>query len=234
MKTLCSLLLLGAACGASQAASEHVPIAPFHAEYLVSRNGSELGRSTLDLHADDDGTWTLRSRTDGTTGLAALAGIDVVETSHFRWNNGRPEGLDYDYVQKSAFKRRHRHAEFDWKSGQVHVSEDGHDFRYPIAPGVIDRHTASLAIAADLARGAHPLVYQVAVKDRVEANHYREQGHEDVSVPAGHYDTVRVERDDAGHEYTSWFAPSLDWLPVEIEQRTRKGDTITLRLVSFK
>ncbi|MGA9420884.1 MAG: DUF3108 domain-containing protein [Rhodanobacteraceae bacterium] len=234
MKTLFGLLLVGAACGTSQGASEPAPIAPFHAEYSVSRNGSELGRSTLDLHADGEGAWILRSRTEGTSGLAALAGIDVTETSHFRWNNGRPEGLDYDYVQKSALKQRHRHTEFDWKSGEVRVSEHGRDYRYPIAPGVIDRHTASVAIAADLARGAHSLVYRVAVKDRVEANHYREQGHEEVGVPAGHYDAIRVERDDGGRESTSWFAPSLDWLPVKIEQRSKKGDTITLRLVSFK
>jgi hypothetical protein len=32
----------------------------------------------------------------------------------------------------------------------------------------------------------------------------------------------------------SWFAESLGWLPVEIEQTEKKGDTVTLQLVSVR
>ncbi|MGA9341982.1 MAG: DUF3108 domain-containing protein [Rhodanobacteraceae bacterium] len=234
MKFLLACVLLATACDHTVAEAADAPIAAFHAEYAVSRNGSDVGRSTLDLHSNGDGTWTLTSKTEGTAGLARLAGIDVVETSHFRWRNRRPEALDYDYVQKSAFKGRHRHADFDWKSNEVRVSEGDRTYRYPTQPGVIDRHTASLAIAADLARGARSLVYQVAVKDRIEPNHYREGAHESTTVPAGRYETIRVDRDDRGHDATSWFARSLDWLPVQIEQTSRKGDKITLRLTSYR
>jgi hypothetical protein len=30
----------------------------------------------------------------------------------------------------------------------------------------------------------------------------------------------------------SWFAPTLGWLPIIIEQVEKKGDTVTLKLVS--
>lgn len=237
MKRRSILLLLLAASGAGAAApapggSADPPIAPFHAEYAVSRNGSELGRSTLVLRAQGDGTWILESATHGTEGLASLIGVDVVETSHFRWRDGRPESLDYRYRQHTAFKHRKRDIAFDRRSQRATVSDNGEVHRYPIEAGVIDRHCASLAIAADLARGATSLVYAVAVKDRVEPNHYRNRGHESVTVPAGRYDSVRIDRDDPGHQATSWFAPSLGWLPVRIEQSDKKGDTITLRLVS--
>src|SRR5690606_10284933 len=109
------------------------PVRPFHAEYATMRNGEEVGRTTLDLVDDGDGRWRLTSETRGTSGLARLAGIHVVETSRFRWRDGRPEALDYDYRQEGAFRQRTRRATFDWRAGEARVSEGGEDFRYPVA-----------------------------------------------------------------------------------------------------
>jgi hypothetical protein len=231
---MCRAILLPAVLGAVLAWSGVVaaatPLVPFHAEYAVARNGSDLGVSTLDLRADDDGTWSLESHTRGTHGLASLAGVDVVETSHFRWHDGRPESLGYSLHQQAAFKDHRRTIEFDHDRGEATVTDDGKQHRYPIAPAVIDRHLASLALAVDLMHGVAELSYPVAVKDRVEPNHYRRTGHETIEVPAGRYDAVRVDRDDPGRKASSWFAPSLDWLPVRIEQTDRKGNQVVLKL----
>jgi hypothetical protein len=231
------ILLVAALLASASAFAEDVGIKPFHAEYATLRNGDEVGRTMLDFGDNGDGSWTLRSETRGTSGLAKLAGIHIVETSRFRWVGGRPEALVYDYKQEGAFKQRTRHADFDWSANEVRVSEGGKTFRYPATPGIIDRQAVTLALAADLVHGADSFDYKVAVKDRVEPMHYLRGAVETLKVPAGEYKAQLMLRDgepgaDRKRVARSWFAESLGWLPVQIEQTEKKGDTVTLRLVS--
>ena len=217
------------------ALADTVPLAPFHAEYVALRNGDPLGKTTLELSDNRDGTWTLRSETRGTSGLAKLAGVHIVETSRFRWHDGRPEAIDYSYKQDSAIKNRTRQATF--ANGEVEVEEGGQTFRYAIVPGLIDRHAVTLALATDLKRNAQAFDYKVAVKDRVEDMRYERGGAESLEVPAGTFDTVLMRRvgepgTDRKRVARSWFSEKLGWLPVEIEQSEKKGDTITLKLAA--
>jgi hypothetical protein len=235
MKTLLAALALNLAALAPASAADS-PLKPFRAEYATLQNDSELGRTTLDLHDNGDGSWTLRSETNGTAGLAKIAGIHIVETSRFRWQNGRPVALAYDYQQDGGFKQRTRHAEFDWKAGQVRVNESG-DFSYATVPGLIDRQSVTLALASDLLRGATSFDYKVAVKDHVEDTRYTRGPVESLTVPAGTFKAQVMQREgDAGDDRRrvarSWFAESLGWMPVQIEQTQKKGDTVTLKLVS--
>jgi Protein of unknown function (DUF3108) len=240
MKPSIAVLALALAATMPPAAnSADAPPAPFRAEYQSLRNGEVLGRTTLELDDNRDGTWTLRSETEGTSGLARVAGIHLVETSRFRWRDGRPEAIEYDYRQDSAIRRRTRHAEFDRKRDEVRVEEGGEKFRYPLVAGLVDRHAVTLAIAGDLRREAPSLDYKVAVRDHVEDMRYQRAGDQTLTVPAGTFDTVLVRRigepgADRKRVARSWFSEKLGWLPVEIEQTEKKGDTITLKLVSVR
>ena len=225
-------LLLAAPC---IALADEAPLAPFHAEYVALRNGDALGTTTLALSDNRDGTWTLRSETRGTSGLAKLAGIHIVETSRFRWRDGRPEAIEYSYKQDSAIKNRTRHASF--ANGEAQVEEGGETFHYAIVPGLVDRHAVTLAIATDLKRNAQAFDYKVAVKDHVEDMRYERGGNESLAVPAGTFDAVLMRRvgepgTDRKRVARSWFSEKLGWLPVEIEQSEKKGDTITLNLAA--
>lgn len=224
-------------CASAPAFAAETALKPFHAAYATLRNGTAVGRTTLDLADNGDGSWTLRSETRGTSGLAKLAGIHIVETSRFRWNGGHPEALVYDYKQEGAFKQRTRHADFDWKTKQVHVSEGGHDFSYATTAGLIDRQSVTLALAGDLMRGASTFDYKVAVKDRIEDMRYTRGATETLKVPGGEFKAVLMRRDgepgsDRKRVARSWFAESLGWLPVQIEQTEKNGDTVTLKLMS--
>lgn len=239
MKILLTGLMLASTTSIASAADSHAPAAPFHAEYRALRNGEDIGRTTLDLSDNHDGTWTLRSETHGTSGLAKLAGIHISETSRFRWRDNRPEAIDYLYSEDSAIRKRTRHAAFDQKTGEVQVEEGGDTFHYATVPGLIDRHAVTLALATDLKRGASSFDYQVAVKDHIEDMRYERAGTEKMSVPAGAFDVVLMRRigepgSDRKRVARSWFAESLGWMPVQIEQTEKKGDTITLKLVSVR
>ena len=159
MISAATLSLFLAACLALLAGpvlAEPSPLASFKAEYAAARNGKQLGRTTIELIDNRDDTWTLRTSTIGTAGLASLAGLDVVEESRLRWRDGRPETLAYDFRQKAALRSKRRHGEFDWAQREVRMVDGDSDARYALVDGTVDRHAVTVALVADLAK-APPL-----------------------------------------------------------------------------
>ena len=208
------------------------PLAPFQADYVVLRNGNELGRATLTLREAGNGNWEFSSQTTGTKGMASMLGLDIVEKSTFRWRDGMPEGLQYRYEQHAAIKSRKRSADFDWNAREARNSDGKNDWIAPLDRSAMDRNLVTLAIMARLKAGSQDLVFPVVDKDRIAEQRYTQGARESLSLPAGTVDAVRVERrrDDASRTTTSWFAQQRGWLPVQIEQSDKDG-IVTMRLV---
>ena len=60
-----------------------------------------------------------------------------------------------------------------------------------------------------------------------------------MQVPGGEFTTIGMQREgdpgaDRKRAARNWFAESLGWLPVQVEQTEKKGDIVTLKLVSSK
>ena len=110
--------------------------------------------------------------------------------------------------------------------------------RYGLLP-VENTLTGGIFPASDLLRGAQAFEYRVAVKDHVETMRYARGALETVRVPAGSYEAQLMRREgepgsDRKRVSRSWFAASLGWLPVQIEQTEKNGDTVTLKLVVLR
>jgi len=219
--------LAAASAGTSAAGIE---LHPQRAVYSVARNGKTVGDASYSLASNPDGSWTLQSITKGTAGMAKLFGLDVREQSTFRWHGGKPEGVRYDYKQDAAIKHKQRTIDFDWRSGEAHVRDNGKDFSYAIAPGAIDRSTVAVALGMYLASGARDATLSVAQKDHVEQQRFEAQAEETVSVPAGKFQAMRMERTDAAGKARSWYAPEVTTLPVRVEQVQGDGSTIVMEL----
>lgn len=234
MKLLFGTALLVATSLVS-AATSTPSIAPFRADYVALRDGKELGETTIEWKSNGDGTYTLRTSTRGTSGLAKLAGLDVTEESVVRWNDGSPETVRYDFKQDAAFSKRNRHAEIDWNAGSVAMQDNKDRANYATVPGLVDRHAVVLSLANSLARKSEKFDYKVAMKDGVEDFQYSRSGNAKLSVPAGDYDTVALVRKRGQRVSTSWFSEQAGWVPVQIEQVDgKKNETITLKLKSLK
>lgn len=230
-------LLLAAALGAASDApsTAAAPLAPVTLEYEVFRNGDPMGRSTMQLSQDDRGEWQLETSTQGTSGLAGLAGASIVERSDFAWRDGRPELRRYRYRQSVAWRNKRRELDVVPPARSIAYDDGKHVGRLPFEDGVMDRHVVVLAIARDVAARSTELEYRVADKDRVETHRYRAAGSERVTCRAGSFDTTRVERvrEHPGRTTTSWLAAETQWLPVKIVQREPDGETIEMRLESL-
>lgn len=203
------------------------PVPAFTAHYRVLQNGSPIGEATLTLAPGANGTWTFTTASKGTAGIASLLSASTREVSTFKWVGDSPQGVSYDYTMNSALKQKHRSVRFDWSSHTVEVDDNG-TFHFPTQPGVIERHTLPLALAAELAAGKKTFDLPVAVRDRVETQHYAAQAPQSISVPAGNYTATPVARTDGGDGIEAWFAPAKLPVPVKIEQSGKSSFALEL------
>ncbi len=210
--------------GAHAASSLH----PMNATYSVLRDGKAVGDATYALQNNSDGTWTLRSETHGTAGMARLAGLDVREESTFRWQDGRIDGVSYDYRQDAAFKHKTRRIDFD--RGEAHVQEGKEHHDYSVPPGTMDRSSVALMLGQTLAAGHREATLPVAVRDRVEQQRFVVAGEETITVPAGSFKAARFERTDMPGKARSWYATNVTTLPLRVEQTQGDGSVIVLEL----
>jgi len=210
---LAGAALLACASGLALAA----PHKAFTATYRVLRDGSPMGEATVTLKPVGNGQWEYSKHMRGTSGLAALLGANLDEVSRFRW---------------AAIKSRQRHVSVDWTRHRVTVDEGKGAITYATQPGMVERNTTALAIGLALRDGQKQIALPVAVKQEVETQRFKAAGKEEVAVPAGRFDAVRVDRTDADRGFRAWYAPDRYPLPVKLSQKD--GGNLTMELVSFR
>jgi hypothetical protein len=127
-----------------------------------------------------------------------------------------------------------RSVDFDWNARQAVSHDGGNTSTAPLQGSAMDRNLVTLALMAKLKTGAQDLAFPVVDKDHVSTQRYAAGAREALPLPAGTIEAVRVDRqrDDNKRTTTSWFAPQRNWLPVQIEQVEKNGETITMRLAS--
>lgn len=223
-----SLLLI---CFSSLLAAE-VPVQAFELQFDVSRNGKALGEASIKLAPAAGDTWTFRTHTKGTAGMASLAGVEINETSEFQWRDGHPETLSYAFDQKMRFKSKQRSLSITPNAERVSGRDGDGEYQLSYEPGLVDRNLVVLAMASDLARSAEKLEYRVADKRKIDSNLYRVAGNETLKTSRGALDTIRVERvrKGSGRQTTTWIAPQLGYLPVRIRQIEEDGETMDMQL----
>lgn len=219
------MILLGV-CGFAHGATPKAATAV----YDVQRDGKTVGVATQTLVDNGDGTWTLHSVTKGSAGMARLLGLDVEETSTFKWIDGKPQGVTYSYKQEAAIKHKERTIVFDRTAQKANVDDNGKNFSYAAPADAIDRSTVSVAIGLMLADGTRDTTLPVAVRDHIEQQRFQARGEEKISVPAGSFQATHVERTDVQGKASSWYVPSVSALPVRVEQTQGDGSKIVMEL----
>jgi len=202
----------------------------FTATYNVLQGGSPLGEATIVLKAAGNGQYEYTNTTKGTAGLAAALGANSTETSRFTWAGSVPQVVSYHYQLDASFKQKTR--DMTVQGNTVQVKDNSKSFSYPAVQGMIERNTLPLALGVALRDGKQQASFPVAVKQEVENQQFKVSGKEKVKVPAGTFDTVRVDRTDADRGFNAWYAPAKYPVPVKLAQKD--GGDLTLELVRFE
>ncbi|MBX2884663.1 MAG: DUF3108 domain-containing protein [Granulosicoccus sp.] len=237
---LASALTLAAA--ASPAWSQPVnpdDIAPFEVTYEVGNNLINAGTAKLSL-TQSDGLWTYSLKTEP-RGILKLAGKGhILETTTIRLEKiGETAVLqpqNYLYRQDDE-RRRAVDASFDWAEGTITHTYRGEEKTEAITKPIIDRLSATLLIMNILREDFDKTVLQVFDTGRIKDVAFVNDGRETLLTPLGEIETIRVLNKNArggSRETSTWFAPSLDYVPVKIEHRKRNQLVARLTLKKLR
>lgn len=202
----------------------------FTATYQVSKGGDPLGEATVTLKPAGGGQFEYSNQTKGTSGLAAMLGANVSETSRFTWAGQVPQAVSYHYQLDAAIKSKTR--DLAVQGGTVQVQDNKKSFTYSAVPGMVERNTLPLALGVALRSGQKDLALPVAVKQEVENQRFKVSATEKVTVPAGSFEAVRVDRTDADRGFNAWYVPAKYPVPVKLAQKD--GGDMTMELVKFE
>lgn len=89
-------------------------------------------------------------------------------------------------------------------------------------------------IRQELMNGRFSGNYQLVKKTEIETTRFKKSGTSKITVPAGTYDVVRIDRvhQSKGRATSFWVAPSLNYLPIKVSQ-TRDGKVISMELTKI-
>jgi hypothetical protein len=231
LKLLLGHFLLGL-CSAAAAAD--LPQA-FEAHYSLYRAGAKVAEMLRVFTRLDDGIYRYRSETR-TTGLFSVFRKDhVIEQSNWRLQDGELRPLQYLYEHSGGKKDRNVAVTFDWEAQRITNTVNGHSWRMPAEPKVMDKLLYQLAIMHDLKAGRSDLAYTIADGGKIKTYNFELLGEETISTPLGKLDTIKVSRlrVNSKRETVFWCAEKLHFLPVRVENIETDGGKTTVLIDSI-
>jgi hypothetical protein len=217
------LLCLLFSCASSIQADPVIP--SFEASYRIERSIFDIGRIQLQFYLSPAGNYVYNSITEVAGFIAWFRDDRVEETSRGRIDASGIYPDHYRFERIGGKGDRQAEVRFDWKTGQVENTVDGKSWEMAIAPGTLDKLVVQIAMMRNLQGSVQDQHFRVADGGKLKDFRIHVQRRETVEVPAGNFDTIKVEKTP---EYGSrktylWLAPGLGYLPVQIMRIEEDG-----------
>ena len=209
-----------------------ISVPPFVAKYTVYGKGLPLGEGSISLEHTGANQYRMSSHV-WPTGLAAMMVSDRIdEYAEGELRDGQVLPKSYQQ-QRSGGKQSHdERANFNWAQQQVETRFDGQVAQLALKPGLVDPLSLHLLVISDLSRNQLPAEYSFVDEREIKTYQIQKQGEETLKTPLGNLLTVRIkqQKPDSTRITTLWFAPQLNYLPVQIVQE-KKGKEILRMLI---
>jgi hypothetical protein len=209
-------------------------VAPFSASYQADWKSINVGSSELELKQEDGRpdryvyTWTTAAR--GV--FRVLYSSDLVYKSWFSVSAGQVRPEKYRGAEGSATVN----VDFDWDRRLATGQSEGKPIEIQLQPGTQDLASIQVQVMLDLRNGNLPNIFHIVDKDESKDFIYTREADAKIRTALGELDTVVVASSRTGNDRVlrMWFAPSLDYIPVQAE-RTRGGKLeFAMRIKSLK
>lgn len=212
-------------------------IAPFEIVYDVGNNLITAGTARLSLSNEGDlWNYSLNTKPRGVFKLAGKGRITEYSILKLVEKDDAIELQPQEYqFRQDDEKRRAVDASFNWAESSISYTYRGADTTEIFSEPVLDRLSVTLVIMNALRHDFDKAEIQVFDNGKVKAVAFINDGTEVLKTPLGNIDTIRVINRNAtggSRETTTWFAPSLDYVPIKIEHRKR--DELVARLSLIK
>lgn len=208
-------------------------LAPFEASYKVLHGRTYAGDSHMVLSRDDDGRYEYRNNVEP-RGLAKwFVKGKVYGGSSFRIVDGLPRPVSYE--SDGPKKNDQQSITFNYDLDQAFSSYAGEQAVFDLTPGTLDMLSMDIALMMCMKAGHELSSLSVVDKNQRRTYLYAIEGPESVDTEAGKYDAIKVrrQREGSSRHYQMWLAPSLDYLPVRVEQYKDGKVSNTLVLSSY-
>ncbi|OXL18244.1 DUF3108 domain-containing protein [Psychrobacter sp. DAB_AL32B] len=215
-----TMLTTGASIAAIGALSMTAPtlasaktIQPSSANYSFTVEDKYKGTATRTLNKSGN-TW----KYDVNARVAGVASAAQHSTFTVNGNAVIPTQASTTY-KLLGIGRTHK-LDFNPSSKKVVSNYRGKSTTMTMAQQAFDDLSLEVQIRQDLLNGKFSGNYYMAKHDKIEKTPFKKSGNTKITVPAGTFDTVRVDRihDDNSRSTSFWLAPSLDYLPVKVSQ----------------
>ncbi|HEX4300435.1 MAG TPA: DUF3108 domain-containing protein [Gammaproteobacteria bacterium] len=232
-KTLEMALLTAGLVISAGAMADTAQLSSYTASYHMDRKGIGSADGAFTLTKQADGSYEYKSVLHP-TGLAALVAKDITQTSNFKVVNGRPQSSSYSYSWQGK-PDDDENIQFNWAGKSAVMDEAGKKSKAALGDNSVDVQLVQLLVATDAAAGKLPASYQIV--DKGDATTYTVTTLPDAKLrlQSGNFKTKVVTLTNAAKKrtITAWLAPSLHYLPVQVQQVDRNTVTLTLLHVSY-
>lgn len=186
-------------------------IQPSSADYSFTIEDKYKGSATRTLNKSGN-VWNYNVKAR----VAGVASAAQSSTFALKGNNVSPSKASTTY-KVFGVGRTHN---LSFANKKVASSYKGKTINLDMAQQAFDDLSLEVQIRQDLLNGKFSGNYYMAKKDKIEKTPFKKTGTPTITVPAGTFDTVRVDRihDDNSRSTSFWLAPSLDYLPVKVIQ----------------
>lgn len=200
---------------------------PHVVTYRVEFKGMSAGDLQLRLTRDDADSWRYETRPKPSFLAQMVVSAASIERGTFDLgpDGVRPQAYSLDDGTAQRGKEEAQF-EYDRAAGRVRGYARGEPLDLELVPGLQDPLSIRAAILVDLLAGRELGEYPMVDGRQIRTYVYRRAGTERLQTAVGELDTVvytsaRKGADARAKTWKYWYAPSLGWLPVRIEQRDR-------------
>lgn len=208
-----SIAAIGALSMTAPTLASAKSVEPSSANYSFTIEDKYKGTATRTLNKSGN-TWKYNVN-------ARVAGVaTAVQNSTFTINGSNVVPTQASTTYKLLGVGRTHKLDFNPSSKKVVSNYKGKSTTLNMAQQAFDDLSLEVQIRQDLLNGKFSGNYYMAKKDKIEKTPFKKSGNTKITVPAGTFDTVRVDRihDDNSRSTSFWLAPSLDYLPVKVSQ----------------
>ena len=213
LTTGASIAAIGALSMTAPTLASAKSVEPSSANYSFTIEDKYKGTATRTLNKSGN-TWKYNVN-------ARVAGVaTAAQNSTFTINGNNVVPTQASTTYKLLGVGRTHKLDFNPSSKKVVSNYRGKSTTLNMAQQAFDDLSLEVQIRQDLLNGKFSGNYYMAKKDKIEKTPFKKSGNTKVTVPAGTFDTVRVDRvhDDNSRSTSFWLAPSLDYLPVKVSQ----------------
>ncbi len=222
-------LLLGllAFAATAQAAPREWHLQPFTTWYVVHSSGLEIGKLEQQLRKLDEHRYSFRVESYATGIAALLVKERTTEESLMRIDKEHIIPLEYHFNKTGGKKPQFRTLIFDRASQKIISRTDRNMWQFELKPNLLDNVLYQLIMVKDVHDGQRELTYNVVDRGEIKSYTFAQTGEEVVNTPLGEFRTIKLERlvHEDRRATTIWSAPTLNYLPVRIDNTDRKGRT---------